>query len=176
MVGAVITRVGTKADFHQPPAVVLPRIAIMKNQIPSLATIVLSCAALVLAACSKQERHNAADKTRDAMHDAQNAMSNAWGDVKTYTYEKRDDFTRSAKAMSAQMDAKLSEVRANYSEEKASASRRAAMDELKNAEADYRQKLSALGDASADTWEAAKNNVILAWDKLQAAYRRARAD
>ena len=30
-------------------------------------------------------------------------------------------------------------------------------------------------DASADTWEAAKNNVVLAWDKLQASYRKARA-
>jgi hypothetical protein len=50
------------------------------------------------------------------------------------------------------------------------------MEELKNAEADYKEKLKALGNATADTWESAKQNVILAWRRLQAAYYKARAE
>jgi hypothetical protein len=49
------------------------------------------------------------------------------------------------------------------------------MDELKNSEADYKAKLEALGTATGDTWAAAKNNVVLAWDRLQASYHKARA-
>ena len=47
------------------------------------------------------------------------------------------------------------------------------MEELKNAQADYKEKLAALGSATASTWESAKNNVIAAWDRLEAAYRKA---
>ena len=50
------------------------------------------------------------------------------------------------------------------------------MAELKNSEADYKEKLAALGTASADTWDSAKQNVILAWDRLEVSYRKARAD
>lgn len=103
-------------------------------------------------------------------------MSNAWDDVKSFTFEKRDQFTASAKALTSKMDAQLSEVRADYSEAKASASRKAAMAELKSSEADYKEKVEALGSATAATWDSAKQNVIASWDRLQAAYYKARAD
>ena len=50
------------------------------------------------------------------------------------------------------------------------------MAELKDTEADYKAKLDALGTATADTWDAAKQNVIASWDKLQASYYKARAN
>ena len=103
-------------------------------------------------------------------------MSNAWGDVKSYTFDKRSDFEKSAKAMSAKMDAQLAEVRANYSDAKASASRKAAMAELKNSEADYKEKFSALGNATAATWDSAKQNVVASWERMEAAYAKARAE
>jgi hypothetical protein len=74
------------------------------------------------------------------------------------------------------MDAQMSELHANYSEAKASASRKAAMAEIKDSEAAYKEKLGALGTATADTWDSAKQNVISAWDHLQASYYKARAD
>lgn len=168
------------------PSLHLPKI--MKNKIPSvLITVALGCTALLFAGCSKADRADAKATAKEAAHDTKvavqdaahatkEAMSDAWAGVKNFTYEKRDDFSAKSKELSARMDAQLSELRANYSEAQASASRRAAMDELKNSEADYKEKLSALGTATADTWDAAKQNVILAWDKLEVSYRKARAN
>lgn len=133
-------------------------------------------AALAFTSCSKQERKDAGATVKDAYQDSKAAVVDAWGDVKSFTFEKRDDFSKSAKALSSKMDSQLSELRANYSEAKASASRKAAMQELKSSEADYKEKLGALGTATADTWDSAKRNVIASWDRLQASYYKARAD
>ena len=159
----------------------------MKNKIPSLLSLALGCTALIFAGCSKADRSDAKATVKEAAHDTKvavkdaahatkEAISDAWADVKGFTFDKRDSFSAKSKELSARMDAQLSELRANYSEAKASASRRAAMEELKNSEADYKEKLAALGTATGDTWDAAKNNVILAWDKLEVSYRKARAD
>ena len=131
--------------------------------------------ALALAGCNKQERADATAKVKEAAHETQVAISDAWNDAKEFTFARRDDFNAKAKYLSAQTEVQLSELRANYAEAQASASRKAAMEELKNSEADYKAKLDALGHATADTWDEAKNNVILAWDKLQASYRKARS-
>lgn len=138
------------------------------------------------AACSKNERTEIADKSKDAYQDTKAAVKDAatstkdavvqgWDNLKSYTFEKRDAFTAEVKVKQAQFDAKVSEIRANYSEDKASASRKAAMNELKNSEADYQEKLAALGTATADTWDAARDNVAAAWDRLQVSYAKARA-
>ena len=140
--------------------------------------VVLATGALMfftVAACTKQEQEKVGATIKESYEDSKVAMSKAWDRVKDYTFDKRDDFTANAKALSSKMDVQLSEVRANFSEAKASVSRKAAMEELKNAEADYKDKLRALATASADTWEAAKANLILAWDRLQAAYYKFRA-
>ena len=148
----------------------------MKNHsLPFLAATVLA-ATLAFTGCNKQDRADASAKTQDAYQDTKAAVVDAWGDVKSYTFEKRDDFSKNAKAMSAKMDAQISEVRANYSDAKASASRKAAMAQLKNDEGDYKEKLDALGHATAATWDSAKANVVASWDKLQASYYKARAD
>jgi hypothetical protein len=131
---------------------------------------------LVFAGCSKKDRAEANEKANQAYQDSKAAATKAWNDVKAYTYEKRDAFNANAKSLSASFEAQVSELRANYSEANASASRKAAMAELKDSEADYKAKLDALGNATADTWDSAKQNVIAAWDRLQASYYKARAD
>ena len=131
---------------------------------------------VALAGCTKQDQEKIGAAAKDAYEDSKAAVTKAWEKVKDYSFDKRDEFTANAKALAAQMEVQLSEARANFSEAKASASRKAAMEELKNAEADYREKLKALGNATADTWESAKQNVILAWRRLQAAYYKARAE
>jgi hypothetical protein len=141
-----------------------------------VALLAASLSALAFTGCSKHDRDNVSDKAKDAYQDTKDAMSNGWDNVKSYTFDKRDDFTASAKAMNAKMEAQIAEVRANYSEANASASRKAAMEELKNSEADYKEKLNALGNATADTWDSAKQNVIASWDKMKASYDKARAN
>lgn len=146
----------------------------MKNKI--IPTIVAGLALLTLAACNKAERNTVADTTKNAYNDTKAAVSHGWDNLKSYSYDKRSDFTVAVKAHQADFEAGVSKLRAEYSEEKASASRKAAMNELKDSEADYKEKLAALGNASSATWDAARDNVIAAWDRLQASYAKARAD
>jgi hypothetical protein len=161
---------------------------LFSHSIPLRVTFAASVLAVAgLAGCSKQERqetkttlsdaaHTVGEKSKEAYYSTKDALSNAWDNVKGATFEKRDEFAANAKALSAEMDAKVSKVKADYSDAQASASRKAAMEELKDSEADYKAKVSALGDATAATWDSAKQNTIAAWDKLQASYYKARAD
>jgi hypothetical protein len=149
--------------------------------------VTVAAAAALFSGCTKQDRTNASTTVQDAYSDTKAAVKDAYGDTKaainnawdnarSYSYDKKNDFTTHAKAMSSEMDANIQKLRTEYSEAKASASRKAAMEELKNSESDYKQKLDALGNASAATWDSAKQNVISAWDRMQAAYHKARAD
>jgi hypothetical protein len=140
------------------------------------AVLTAGLATALLNGCSKSDQTDAKDTMKDAYADTKASMSKAWDSIKDYSFDKKSDFTAGAKAMSSKMDANLSEMRANYSDAKASASRQAAMAELKDSEADYKQKLDALGNASSATWDSAKNNVKLSWDRLEASYYKARAN
>jgi hypothetical protein len=144
---------------------------------PAAAALALSVVGLAtITACSKHDQNKVTNAATTAYEDTKDAMARGWDKVRTHTWDKRDDFTVNAKAMTSKMDEQVQTLRTNYSEAKASATRKAAMEQLKNDEADYKQKLNALGTATADTWESSKQNVILAWDKLQATYYKARAD
>ncbi len=139
----------------------------------------LAAGALALAAlpaCSKSDQKKVTAAVTDSYEDSKAAMAHTWDKAKDYTFDKRDDFRADAKALEAKMDVHLSEVRASYSDAKASASRKAAMAEVKNSETDFKEKTAALGDATAATWDSAKKNTMLSWDRLQAAYYKARAD
>jgi hypothetical protein len=141
-----------------------------------LASLALGLAALTLTACSKQDTDQATSKVKEAYQDSKDAAVDAWNDVKSYTYDKHDDFSAEAKARLAKIEAQESDLRANYSDAQASASRKAAMAALKDSDDDYRAKVNALGTATADTWDSAKQNVVSSWDHLKAAYDKARAD
>jgi hypothetical protein len=142
----------------------------------SIAAITIGLSTLGLTGCNKSDRASVSAKTSEMVADTKDTMTHAWDETKSFTFEKRDDFRASAKAMSSKMEAQLSDLRANYSEAKASASRKTAMAEIKDSEVAYKEKVEALGTATADTWDSAKQNVIAAWDHLQASYDKARAD
>ena len=142
----------------------------------SIAAVVAGLSTLGLNGCNKSERTEASTKTGEMVADTKEALSHGWDSVKSFTFEKRDDFQANAKALTSKLDAQMSELHANYSEAKASASRKAAMAEIKDSEIAYKEKVAALGTATADTWESAKQNVISAWDQLQASYYKARVD
>jgi hypothetical protein len=142
----------------------------------SIAALAAGVSAFGLTGCNKSERAEASDKAGEVAADTKDAMSKGWDNVRSFSFEKRDGFRANGKAISSKWDAKMSELHASYSEAKASASREAAMAELKDSEAAYKEKLEALGTATADTWDSAKQNVISSWDQLQASYYKARAD
>jgi len=142
----------------------------------SFAVLAAGLFSVGLAGCNKSDRSDVSATAKDMVSDSKDAMSHGWDNVKTFTFDKRDDFSANAKAIGSKWDAQMSELHANYSEAKASASRKAAMAELKDSDAAYKEKLKALGSATADTWDSAKQNVISSWDHLQASYYKARAD
>lgn len=153
-----------------PPFSFLP----MKSSL--LPALLAGLALLPFVGCNKHDQAEIKTGVQNAYADTKAAFAKTWDKIRNYTYEKRADFDLEAKAAAERMDAQITELRTNYSEAKASASRKAAMEELKNSQADYREKMRALGTASADTWDSAKQNVILAWDKLQASYYKARTN
>ena len=142
----------------------------------SIAAFITGLATFGFTGCNKSDRADASAKTGEMMDDTKEAVGHGWDNVKSFTFEKRDDFRAHAKAMTSKMDARLSELHANYSEAKASASRKAAMMEIKDSESAYKEKIETLGTATADTWDSAKQNAISAWDHLEASYYKARAD
>lgn len=159
----------------------------MKRHILLATVPALAIAAALIAGCNRHDRDQIADNTADAYHDtksavkdsynnAKSSMKDTWNNIRDYSYEKRDDLEDALKSEKRSFDARVSQLRADYSESKASASRREAMNELKDSEANFQEKMSALGNATADTWDAAKQNVIAAWDRLQAAYAKARSE
>lgn len=160
----------------------------MKNTfLRSTTLLATALAMLTLAACSKSKRDEIADKSKDAYqdtktavkevaHDTKVAVVKGWDNLKDYTFEKRSEFTLQLKAQQADFEAGVSKLRAEYSEASANASRKAAMAELKDSEANYNEKFAAVGNATADTWTAARDDVAAAWDRLQASYAKARAN
>lgn len=145
---------------------------------PSSLPIVLLVAAmavLAFAACSRQDRAENTTPATDTPPGVA-APAGSLSDPKSSTFEQRDVLAATLRAQRDALEASLSQLRADYSEAQASESRRAAMNDLKNAELDYQEKLAALGTATADTWDAARDNVIASWDRLQASYARARAE
>jgi hypothetical protein len=140
------------------------------------ASLAVASLCLLATGCSKHDRAEVSAAAKDTYEETKAMAADAWASVKSFTFEQRDQFTLQAKSLSAKMNAQVSKVRADYSDEKASAARKAAMEELKNSETDYKQKVDALGSATAATWDSAKQNTIAAWDRLQAAYYKARTE
>lgn len=123
----------------------------------------------------KEAYSDTKDKTKELYEKSRTAIAERWARVKAYTYEKREEFASASKQTEAEMEAQASRLRAELAKEKASESRKAALEELKNAEADYKQKAAALGSATAATWDSAKSSLLASWDKWEASYRKALA-
>src|SRR5690606_29249782 len=98
----------------------------------ALSLIASSLAALAfLVGCTQEDRTRASSTVQDGYQEAKAAVTDAWNDTKEYTFEKKNEFSAAARSMGSRMESEISELRANYSEAKASASRKAAMDELR---------------------------------------------
>jgi hypothetical protein len=130
----------------------------------------------LLTGCSQQSTDNATSQVKEAYQDTKDAVVSAWDNATTYTFDKRNDFSADARARMAQIDAQVAKLRASNADAQASASRKAALDDLTTSQADFKAKVDALGTATSDTWDSARQNVVSAWDHLRASYDKARAD
>ena len=94
-----------------------------------------------------------------------------WNELRGYGYDQRGEFNTSLNALSARVDAEISELRANVSEE-----RRDVLDEVQEAKADFDEKSAALARATQDNWEDARDEAAEAWGRLQEAIAKARSN
>lgn len=146
-----------------------------------LLPIILGLVSLAFIGCSRNEPHTTTTDTlkadvKAAYNATKNSIGNAWDDVTDYTFEKRSDFATRSRALSANLEARVSELQASRASAKASASREAAIDELTDARANFDSKVDALGDATSATWSSARAEVVSAWDRTVAALRDIQAD
>lgn len=159
----------------------------MKSKLLPLA---LGLVSLAVIGCSRNEPNTtAANPTparttaetlqadvKGAYNATKDSMSNAWDNVTEYTFEKRSDFADRSKALSADLEARVSELQASRASANASASRQAALDEVRDAHSNFNSKVDALGNATSATWTSARAEVVSAWDRTVAALRNAQAD
>ncbi len=102
------------------------------------------------------------------------APSETMDRMKDATFEQRDEFALMVKNVGAQSDTAVAELNTGYAEMLASPARRAAMDALKKAAANFKEKAAALDNVSADTWETVKSNIVTASGNLESALAKAR--
>jgi hypothetical protein len=98
----------------------------------------------------------------------------SWDQLKNAEFEQRDDFTAQIRTVHTQFRDDVAQLRSRYQETAATESEKKAMTDLEKAETDFDEKLKALDNVSAETWETVKSNLLSSWLNLQEAFRRAR--
>jgi hypothetical protein len=95
--------------------------------------------------------------------------------LQSYSFDALAGFTAFVKTLGTQADSDATGLSVNYIEMEASPARRAAMNSLHAAQADFKEKVAALDNVAPETWENTKTNIITAWQNLQGALEQARA-
>jgi hypothetical protein len=135
--------------------------------------------AIVGSGCSKSDNSAASNNLQDAKTavtnaavDVKNAAVDSWNSLKDYTYDKRVEFSASMDRMQKNMDDKIAEEKAQ-TPSTLSADKQAAINDYYDAKADLKARLTDLGNATSDTWDAAKAKVAAAWQRVKADYDKA---
>ncbi|HVU17573.1 MAG TPA: hypothetical protein VHD32_11645 [Candidatus Didemnitutus sp.] len=131
---------------------------------------------LAVSACTRHENQDVRDRVKSAYEDAKTAVADTWRDVKSYTYEKRRDFSSQARDLGSKMDSQVDDLKRRWDDSKANDRKKAALDELKRCQADFRARVNDLEHATSDTWDSAKRAAVDSWDHLKTAYQKARED
>lgn len=131
--------------------------------------------AIALTGCGRNTGDRSSESSARSASSAQTTTNN-WSELRTYSFDKRSEFNASLTAMSAQIDAEVSQLQADASGTKASQARKDAIAQVKSDKAAFDEKSAALARATQDTWEQARDEAAAAWDKLQASLAKARAE
>lgn len=92
-----------------------------------------------------------------------------WNDLKSFSADKKDEFMQSVKAGQADLDKQISSLKQEGDKLSGLAKTQysAAVTQLDSASKTMDQKIKAAGDATADGWDDARNEVIAAWTSLK---------
>ncbi len=158
--------------------------------------ILITILASVLAACSKKD--NAAESneppseteqalkeswadTKDAVSKGADAVADSFAgmgtDIKNWSYKQKAELAESCDKLSAKMDAQVAQWKQgtkNFSA-KAKQEWNEGMAEFDEGKAKLSATLDKMGDASEDNWEAAKANLVAAWNEVEQGFAKMKA-
>lgn len=106
---------------------------------------------------------------------ASGSPSENWAELRTYSYDRRGEFNSALNAMSAKVDAEIATLQSKSTAAGNADNKVDALREVREAKAEFDGKAAALGRANEARWDAARDEVAQAWDRLQEALRQARA-
>lgn len=139
------------------------------SRLPGILLFTSALALVVSLGCSKSsDQSTVAQDVKKATDDVKSTAVDSWNSIKDYTFEKRTDFVAAMGRMSDAMSAKVSAMPDAAAKDKA-----AAIKDYNDASADLKARLADLGNATSDTWAAAKAKVDEAWQKVQTSYDKA---
>ncbi len=98
----------------------------------------------------------------------------SWDELKKVEFEQRAVFISQLRSMHAKFEADVAALRARFKETNATESQKKAMIELDKAEVDFEEKMKALDNVTAETWETVKSNLLSSWLNLQEAFKQTR--
>ena len=137
----------------------------------------LSSAMLPFSACSKNDSaedvaQNTKTAVKDAAHDAKQMAVDSWDTIKDFTFDQRKAFEDGIDHMGQTYDADLAAMNAklNGLPEGTARTRDVAVKEFNSASAALKVQLKALRGSSADTWVAAKEKTVIAWQRVQTSF------
>lgn len=94
--------------------------------------------------------------------------STNWNELRSYGYEQRGEFNSALNAMSARVDAEISQLRSSGNQN--------AVQQVERAKQNFDEKSAALARASQDNWNRARDEAAQAWQNLQQQLAQARSN
>jgi len=126
--------------------------------------------ALLICGCSKTDSTaTPVDQVKAGTADVASSASDSWDSIKDYAYDRRVEFSASISRMAQRLDDQTDKLKARMTAT-SSSDRSSATKDYDDARADLKAKLTALDNATADTWADAKDKVAQAWKHVQSAY------
>lgn len=99
---------------------------------------------------------------------ARQEATEAWAAARDFTVEKKDDFVRASESMLADLDHQLDQMKASASDASSEA-----MQSLERQREALSQKIHEAGQATAETWDQARDSVVKAYDDLKRSIQEA---
>lgn len=87
-------------------------------------------------------------------------------------FDQIDDFKSQIKSMAADFNDDLRDAKANKTNPPSTDTERKAVADLEKAQTSFKEALKGLDNASQETWETVKGNILSSWVNLQDAFQK----